>query len=194
MSRTTQIAPKAQMASLTQLLLARQMTKAGFITKIIMIETGLTHKQLRRIYSGFEQDEGTGPRKNHATMRSGTTLIHNSATKIQASLLMQLYYNLGGDDVTISVQIPELVKAFRLYHTLRNEIPSMKNGRWPSFTITDAWCLASELRSEMASLSVCNSCKCSYFTSVNQRTYIECPFCHDAARLPMNEPAKMIAA
>jgi hypothetical protein len=57
-------------------------------------------------------------------MRSGTTLIHNSATKIQASLLMQLYYNLGGDDVTISAQIPELVKAFRLYHTLRNEIPA----------------------------------------------------------------------
>lgn len=31
---------------------ARHMALAGYITKIIMIETGLTYKQVRRIYSG----------------------------------------------------------------------------------------------------------------------------------------------
>lgn len=31
---------------------ARHMALAGYITKIIMIETGLTYKQVRRLYRG----------------------------------------------------------------------------------------------------------------------------------------------
>ncbi|WP_412548214.1 hypothetical protein [Serratia nevei] len=49
-------------------------------------------------------------------------------------------------------------------------------------SLTDAWCLASELRSGDAMLEVCDNCKCTYFTSVNQRTCVECPFCKEQGR------------
>lgn len=35
---------------------ARHMALAGYITKIIMIETGLTYKQVRRLYQDLERD------------------------------------------------------------------------------------------------------------------------------------------
>ena len=174
------------MPSLKQWLLARQMTKAGFITAIISLETGMTHKQLRRLYTMLEKEKGSSSRNNHGSIRSGTTLIHNSATKIQASLMIQLYRNIGGEDVEQEIVIDALVKSFQMYHAIRNEIPNMKNGRWPSFTISDAWCLARELRSAEASLSMCKDCNCTYFTSIHQRTFIECPFCHDATRSNRN--------
>uniref|UniRef100_UPI0030C6FBAE FlhC family transcriptional regulator n=1 Tax=Escherichia coli TaxID=562 RepID=UPI0030C6FBAE len=102
--------------------------------------------------------------------------------KIQASLLMQLYFNIGGEAVLRSVNIKALNKAFRMYHAIRKEVPGMKGARWAPFDITDAWCLASELRSGDAMLEECDNCKCTYFTSVNQRTCVECPFCKEQGR------------
>ncbi|KNO84917.1 regulator, partial [Salmonella enterica subsp. enterica serovar Typhimurium var. 5-] len=67
-------------------------------------------------------------------------------------------------------------------HAIRKEVPGMKGARWAPFDITDAWCLASELRSGDAMLEVCDNCKCTYFTSVNQRTCVECPFCKEQGR------------
>ncbi|EDB4101060.1 TPA: regulator, partial [Salmonella enterica] len=147
---------------------ARHMALAGYITKIIMIETGLTYKQVRRLYQDLERDGYTLERKSR-TFRGGATLIHSHTSKIQASLLMQLYFNIGGEAVLRSVNIKALNKAFRMYHAIRKEVPGMKGARWAPFDITDAWCLASELRSGDAMLEVCDNCKCTYFTSVNQR-------------------------
>ncbi|MGN9575317.1 FlhC family transcriptional regulator [Salmonella enterica] len=160
---------------------ARHMALAGYITKIIMIETGLTYKQVRRLYQDLERDGYTLERKSR-TFRGGATLIHSHTSKIQASLLMQLYFNIGGEAVLRSVNIKALNKAFRMYHAIRKEVPGMKGARWAPFDITDAWCLASELRSGDAMLEVCDNCKCTYFTSVNQRTCVECPFCKEQGR------------
>ncbi|GDK44289.1 FlhC family transcriptional regulator [Escherichia coli] len=160
---------------------ARHMALAGYITKIIMIETGLTYKQVRRLYQDLERDGYTLERKSR-TFRGGATLIHSHTSKIQVSLLMQLYFNIGGEAVLRSVNIKALNKAFRMYHAIRKEVPGMKGARWAPFDITDAWCLASELRSGDAMLEVCDNCKCTYFTSVNQRTCVECPFCKEQGR------------
>lgn len=186
MAETIKKTVKATTPSLKQWVQARVMTKAGFITGIISLETGLTQKQLRRLYSVLDKEPGSTGRNNHGSTRSGTTLIHSSATKIQASLMMQLYRNIGGELVEQEIVIDDLIKSFQMYHSIRNEIPNMKNGRWPSFSISDAWCLARELRSAEASLSLCQDCKCTFFTSIHQRTYIECPFCHDANRSTRN--------
>lgn len=129
----------------------------------------------------LERDGYTLERKSR-TFRGGATLIHSHTSKIQASLLMQLYFNIGGEAVLRSVNIKALNKAFRMYHAIRKEVPGMKGARWAPFDITDAWCLASELRSGDAMLEVCDNCKCTYFTSVNQRTCVECPFCKEQGR------------
>ncbi|ECA4604890.1 regulator [Salmonella enterica] len=155
---------------------ARHMALAGYITKIIMIETGLTYKQVRRLYQDIEND-GYELERRSRTFRGGATLIHSHTSKIQASLLMQLYRNIGGEDVIRSIDIKALNKAFRMYHAIRKEVPGMKGARWTPFDITDAWCLASELRCGDAMLEQCDNCECTYFTSVNQRTCVECPFC-----------------
>lgn len=115
---------------------ARHMALAGYITKIIMIETGLTYKQVRRLYQDLERDGYTLERKSR-TFRGGATLIHSHTSKIQASLLMQLYFNIGGEAVLRSVNIKALNKAFRMYHAIRKEVPGMKGARWAPFDITD---------------------------------------------------------
>ncbi len=46
---------------------ARHMALAGYITKIIMIETGLTYKQVRRLYQDLERDGYTLERKSRTT-------------------------------------------------------------------------------------------------------------------------------
>ncbi|HGS4535089.1 TPA: FlhC family transcriptional regulator [Vibrio cholerae] len=155
---------------------ARHMALAGYITKIIMIETGLTYKQVRRLYKDLEND-GYELKRKSRTFRGGATLIQSHTSKIQASLLMQLYCNIGGEVVLKSVQITALNKAFRMYHAIRKEVSGMKGARWAPFDITDAWCLASELRSGDGMMEYCDTCQCTYFTSVNQRTCVECPFC-----------------
>jgi hypothetical protein len=149
------------------------MALSGYITKIIMLETGLTYKQVRRLH----RELGGGRPRGRRVIRSGATLIHNHATKLQASVLMQLYLNLGGQAVLRSVDIAALNKAYRAYQIIREDIPCM--ARWTPFDITDAWCLAAELRENEAMMETCPHCKCTYFTSVNQRTLVECPFCRE---------------
>lgn len=58
----------------------------------------------------------------------------------------------------------------------------MKGAKWTPLDITDAWCLASELRSGEGMLEECNKCKCTYYTSVNQRTSVDCPFCKESTK------------
>ncbi|HCT5077016.1 TPA: regulator [Vibrio cholerae] len=163
--------------SLSRWVKARHMVLAGYITKIIILETGLTYKQVRRLYAELEYCGYDVKDKKSRTFRGGATLIHSQTSKIQASLLMQLYSNLGGEKVKRSVDISALNKAFRMYHAIRKEVPGMKGGKWEPFDITDAWCLASELRNGEAMIEHCEQCQCTFFTSINQRTCVECPFC-----------------
>lgn len=104
---------------------ARHMALAGYITKIIMIDTGLTYKQVRRLYQDIENG-GYELERRSRTFCGGATLIHCHTSKIQASLLMQLYRNIGGEDVIRSIDIKPLNKAFRMYHAIRKEVPGIK--------------------------------------------------------------------
>lgn len=162
--------------SLARWITARNMALAGYITKIIMVETGLTYKQVRRMYKELE-DEGLEVFRKSRTARGGATLIHSHTSKIEASLLMQLYYNIAGEAALRSINIDALHVAYQMYCAIRNETPGIKGIRWQMLDITDAWCLAQELRSGEAMIETCHSCKCNYFTSVNQRTSVNCPFC-----------------
>ncbi|QBB14602.1 FlhC family transcriptional regulator [Edwardsiella piscicida] len=161
---------------------ARNMALSGYISKIITIETGLTYKQVRRLCKDLERDGFSIERKSRA-VRGGATIIQSNNDKIQASILMQLYCNIGTIAiVTRSIEIAALDKVFRIYHAIRAEVPGMKGAKWTPLDITDAWCLASELRSGEGMLEECNKCKCTYYTSVNQRTSVDCPFCKESTK------------
>ena len=93
---------------------------------------------------------------------------------------MQLYSNIGGPGVARSINVAALGKAFRMYHAIRKEIPGLSGPRWEkAFDISDAWCLAKELRTGDAMMELCKHCSCTYFTSFNQRTCVECPYCKE---------------
>lgn len=160
---------------------ARQMALMGYVTRIIILETGLTDKQVRRLYRDLE-DEGFKLDKNRTTRttRSGATLLGNQMSKIHASFLMQLYREVGGEAVMTSISVSALDRAYRMYQALLCEIenidPSIRN---VTFTISDAWCLASELRSEEAMFETCKGCQCDFFTSLHQSTGVDCPFCYE---------------
>ncbi|WP_347364515.1 FlhC family transcriptional regulator [Vibrio vulnificus] len=172
--------------SLARWITARNMALAGYITKIIMVETGLTYKQVRRMYKELE-DEGLEVFRKSRTARGGATLIHSHTSKIEASLLMQLYYNIAGEAALRSINIDALHVAYQMYCAIRNETAGIKGIRWQMLDITDAWCLAQELRSGQAMIETCHSCKCNFFTSVNQRTSVDCPFCKNQACNGKNE-------
>ena len=163
---------------------ARQMALMGFVTRIIILETGLTDKQLRRLYKELEADGYDLKRgRNTRTVRSGATLLHNQLAKSHASILMQLYRRIGGEDIHTSISIKALGWSFRMYRALMHELEAIDYAmaRSVSFSISDAWCLASELRSEEAFFESCRDCGCSVFTSINQSTGISCPFCYEIA-------------
>lgn len=173
---------------------ARQMALMGYVTRIIILETGLTDKQVRRLYRDLE-DEGFKLDKNRTTRttRSGATLLLNQLSKIHASLLMQLYRQVGGESVVTSISISALDRAYRMYQALLCELavidPTIRN---VTFTISDAWCLASELRSEEAMFETCESCRCDFFTSIHQSTGIGCPFCYEAPNRSKHSTFKVL--
>jgi len=168
---------------------ARAMALMGYVTKIIILETGLTDKQLRRLYRELEE-EGMQINRNRHTraVRGGATLLTNQLTKFHASLLMTLYRNIGSCSVDSSINISALDRAYRMYQALISEMAQTDASiRRDTYTVSDAWCLASELRSGDAMLERCRGCDCEFFTSIHQTTGINCPFCYQPQNLSRGE-------
>lgn len=161
---------------------AREMALMGYVTRIIILETGLTDKQVRRIYRDLE-DDGMDFSKNRTSnaIKSGASLVTNQLSKLHASLLMGFYRRIGGRPVESSTCISALNRAYRMYRAAIAEIAPvsspMGKEAFQMFTISDAWCLASEMRSGDAMFEYCGDCGSDFFTSVNQATGIHCPHC-----------------
>lgn len=161
---------------------AREMALMGYVTRIIILETGMTDKQVRRIYRDLEDDGmEVGKNRTSNTIKSGASLVTNQLSKLHASLLMGFYRQIGGRAVESSTSIPALDRAYRMYCAAISEIASvsspMGKEAFQIFTITDAWCLASEVRSGDAMFEHCCDCGGEFFTSVSQATGIHCPHC-----------------
>ncbi|MFC6674033.1 FlhC family transcriptional regulator [Marinobacterium aestuariivivens] len=171
----------AESSKLKRWVTAREMALMGYVTRIIILETGLTDKQIRRLYRELEE-EGLKAAINRTTrtLRSGATLLGNQLAKLHASALMQFYREVGGDAIMTTTCVTYLNRAYRMYHALLCEMEQVDpNIRNVTFTISDAWCLASELRSGDAMFETCRSCHCDFFTSIHQSTGIDCPFCYE---------------
>ncbi|GGG58871.1 hypothetical protein GCM10011403_15320 [Pseudohongiella nitratireducens] len=149
---------------------AREMALMGYVTRIIILETGLTDKQVRRIYRDLE-DDGMDVSKNRASnaIKSGASLVTNQLSKLHASLLMGFYRQIGGRPVESSTCIAALNRAYRMYRAAIAEIAPvsspMGKEAFQMFTISDAWCLASEMRSGDAMFEHCCDCGCEFWVT-----------------------------
>ncbi len=168
----------ASQGDLQRNLLCREMLLMGFVNSIIEIEAGLTYKQIRRIIESMKA-EGLKIERKSRSCRSGATIIQSAASRIQAGILMSLYKSISSQDIEKTLDLQGLTTAFRIYSGLREEASSTGAGRLAVIDITDAWCLAAELRSGEAILEYCDECEVHYFTSVNQRVSEACPFCRE---------------
>lgn len=182
--KTNDDASESPNKSLAKRALARKMALAGYATKIIVIETSLTDKQVRREYSLLEEsgyqfrDIKKGAFKS-SRKKSGT-ILSSQLSKQHASLLIKYYWSLVGEAALTNVKVIELTKAYSMYCATINEMSKFSTTVEKSIlSISDAWCLASDLRSNEAYITKCNNRKCgsSYISSINQVTMITCPFC-----------------
>lgn len=162
-------------------LIGRLMLISGFVNKVIELETGLSYKQIIKLQAQIKAEGIKMNKPKSRALKSGGGIIYNYSSKIQASLLMQLYVNIGWHDVYQNTNVNALLRAYRIYGELREEIPGMKTAKWEPLDINSAWGLTAELRrsADAGMMNHCKRCRCSYFTTASQRTFIECPFCHD---------------
>lgn len=172
--------PFSAMSQTGRHMVGRLMLIMGFVNRVVELETGLTYKQIIKLIAHIKADGVKINTPKSRSLKTGASLIYNYSSKIQASLLMQLYVNVGGADVYQNTNINALLRAFHVYSELREEIPGMKAARWDPYDVNAVWALIAELRrsADTGMLGYCKDCGCSYFTSTNQRTYIECPYCH----------------
>ena len=155
---------------------AERMILKGYAKKIVQIATRLTYPQITLIQSKLEQCGHICIPKQR-TPRSSSSIIHNRTSKIEATLLMQLYKNIAALNIFREIDYVALERAHDMYLMIRYEIVKKEDPNSATLDITDAWCLSREIRSKVTTFQRCLSCKSSYLTSLTERTCIVCPFC-----------------
>lgn len=146
--------PSPQQQSIEQQLLVRCMLLLGFALQVITIETGMSQKRIRLMRKDLI-DNGYYVSLSRRTYRSTQTILEDHAGKLHASLFLEIYKNLGeitspgeGVGVGSSINIDALLRAYRLYYVVLQEIPpSPSMALDKSLNVNDAWLLAREYRS-----------------------------------------------
>lgn len=164
--------------SLSKELYARSLLVAGHLIKTVGIETGLTLRQVRRISDNVRAAKyDTDSTERLRATRSSNIFIQTSADMLQASIVMSLYANLGGEDIYKTTNMNAMNTAFSIYCSIRHDILGIKERLERTIYLPDIWVLAVELRSNHASYTYCEESKTVTFVSVNQRTVSSvCPF------------------
>ncbi len=160
---------------LTEWTIVREMALMGYSVTIVSLQTGINNQRCRGFFNTLARQGYSLQYKKR--VRSSFMFIRNREEKIQTSLLMLIYIgllNLNGGAVHHPIQMPILKKAFELYREIKK---SIQNYPWTDLDINDAWSMAQELRDNDAYIKCCRSCALPYFTSIYQRTTVDCPFC-----------------
>lgn len=169
-------------AYLLNLFRAHQMLCAGYINKIVLLESKLSIKTVRGIKATL-RSEGVGDPSSERLLRSGYTIIRNASIRRDATLLMLIYRELTGERASQhSIQIDAIDQAYALYLAAKQELS--KGFGVDVLSINDAYSLAKELRSCEADFTTCTKCHSEYFISDNQRSSESCPFCAKTAKKP----------
>lgn len=164
-----------------QALACRFMILAGFPTHIINIETGASLKKIRALTARLEEDGYPVREQRSKCMRSSRSAIYTIMDSYQASLVMNLYRVIGGDEIFKSINMHALLRAYKVYSAtiehLPRSTPLAVAIRSSKFSLANAWILANELRSGLATFDKCKSCQTAYFFTQLQQVECSCPFC-----------------
>ena len=159
-------------------LYGRELIKLGYSIKTVQIEAGMTYKQIQKLTSILEHEGVIGKKTKKTFKKSAAKLLSDHYMKWQASILMQIYAFIAGPEHRINIDIDSLNKAYQMYISIYAELPDDVKHCSEQISINDGWILANELRSGEAFMEMCGNCKAAYYSSENQNTTIDCPFCY----------------
>lgn len=177
------------MTTATELNAINELIDAGFIKKIISIETGVAEKRLRRILK-VKFDEGELPLDHHLhpdaelncrNVKAASTLVRTHRVAFEATVVMSIYYAIAGQSIYKSVDINALIQAYQAYQSTRLQWPNDKKDNELSISI--CWSFARSLREYKASFAQCHHCDNSYYYTVDQSLGGGCPCCAVSGRI-----------
>jgi len=171
--------------------LIEKMLQVGFVTAVIMLESGVTSS---KIYYRIQKEvSASGKKFQQKTGKIPTgKAISSYQASIQASVLMLLYCRLAGPAYRDSVQIEPLMSALAIFESIKAYAGMLNVHRWNPVEPSLGFGLAQELRGhgigQEAFLSRCPDCDMVHLTSIHQAdcvTTTTCAFCRisDAERL-----------
>lgn len=165
-------------------LLARKMFISGYAVSTISLELGLSARQCRLVYEHVKESDYLDAADENGkikviTTRHAVSVLKYSYDIINASILMRLYSNIGGDAVKNHTRIFHLNIAYALLCSIRHDIYGLAERHNRRISIQDAWTLAVDLRSGLGYFRICKSCTSKIYCTPEQNPIsTACVFCH----------------
>lgn len=167
-------------------LLARKMFISGYSISTVSLELGLSPRQCRLVYEHVkESDYLDGADENGKikaiSMRHAASVLKYSCDIVNASILMRIYSNIGGDAVKNHTRIFHLNTSYALLCSIRHDIFGLAERHNRRISIQDAWTLAVDLRSCLGYFRVCKSCTSKIYCTPEQNPIsTACVFCNSS--------------
>jgi hypothetical protein len=144
--------------------LARELVSRGLRTMPTASLTGLTAFEVRELFRLLGI-----PLNVYGRTITSNGLCQNRTWQIRWSLFAAIYSALGGKKVKKGVDAETLIKSFDLFKALNitDEI-----------SMTDAWVIAHEIKSQNVELAHCRTCSLKYLKLMLSDRFIgTCPYC-----------------
>lgn len=164
-------------------LLARKMLINGYTVSTVSLELGLSPRQCRLVYENVKEskflDHDEQRRNKTKSTRLASNFIKNKNDVLNASILMKIYSNIGGEAVKNHTLMSHLNVAYAMFCSVRHDVYGLAERMHRRISIQDAWTLAVDLRSNLGYFRVCNSCSSHFYCSADQcRVGEDCVFCN----------------
>jgi hypothetical protein len=135
--------------------------------------TGLPEAEIRTLYRMLHgQSPPSGP------MPTSCALFPTRRAQARVSVFAALYRRIGGNTVFRTVDAQVLMNSYDLFQDFNRAVfESVPDSPGTRFDFTDAWVIARDLRSGVALLQHCPSCRVDYLLAEGSDLPPTCPFC-----------------
>lgn len=160
----------------SQILLASDMIKAGFINSIIQLEAGVGLRKITSQRAALSADGRAPSFDKRQHMRLATSIVRPQDDFMHASNMMLLYISSCGDAAKSSIVLAELVQAHQI--SLTAFLESNPGATEDQFLdINSAYSLAKEFRDGGAYFQKCPDCGAGSYIIMDNPSQDRCAFC-----------------
>lgn len=153
----------------------------GYSMQPVIVETGLSQRQVSRIKNFLRNQNGCRIAQNRRN--SSNQVLKNYFNKFQASMFIGIYLKLAKVNNREKIDMTGLTLSYRVYETLYLETCVRPHEKGRMLDINEAWILADAYRCNIGYLLTCYICGQKYFDTEKQITSIDCPYCAKPKKL-----------